>query len=241
MIHTLLEKFLILNFNLQRIMLKKAFFVKPKTPALLKSYLTLDQETRQNIITKSSISVYGGIHPKNIYNFRSEFFLEHVIPQDTVIDIGCGSGVILEKCAPYVTYGYGIDWSEETISLCKKKQGHKNLEFIKADLGNFDFPAFRKKSGYTMAFFSHILEHVENPGDLLKRVSAQKILICVPSQENWLAQLKVSLGVSPLSDPTHFKEYTRKILALDVVNSGYTITYMGFNSEGEIVCSAKIA
>jgi hypothetical protein len=76
---------------------------------------------------------------------------------------------------------------------------------------------------------------------LLKKVGAKELLICVPSQENWYRQTLKHLGLRYTTDPTHFREYTRAELKEELARAGYDVTTMGFNAEGEIICSARSA
>lgn len=43
-----------------------------------------------------------------------------------VLDIGCGTGALLDKLAPKCEELWGLDISPEAIEFCKKR-GHKNL------------------------------------------------------------------------------------------------------------------
>ncbi len=61
-----------------------------------------------------------------------------------------------------------------------------------------------------------------------------KVLVCVPSQENWRFQYKKSLGLDARTDPTHFREYTTQMLRDEAEKAGYRSTDCYFNSEGEI-------
>jgi hypothetical protein len=114
-----------------------------------------------------------------------------------------------------------------------------NIEPIVADFHAFDFPAFRRRTGYNVCIASHVLEHIKDVPALLRRIDAPRLLICVPSQENWRTQLMVNLKLPYHTDPGHFREYTRDMLRKELETAGYRVASMGFNSEGEIVCRAE--
>jgi len=208
--------------------------------SIIKNYLKLYRFFEK--INDKIIFYYGmkrfGIHPKNVFNYRSEFFVESVNKNDIVIDIACGTGLILKKISNIIKKGYGIDFSDQNIKISEKKHSADNLEFIKNDIFKIDYKKLKKKTSYGTAIFSHILEHVEDVPRLLKKIGAEKILICVPSRENWRTDLLIYLNLPYFTDRTHFREYTREILKKDVDDAGYKIKHLGFNSEGEIVCSA---
>jgi len=185
------------------------------------------------------IRSFNGTHPKNVFNYRYEFFLENLDPEDVVIDAGCGTGFILSKIASRIKKGYGLDHDQRLTEYWKAFAHGQNVEPVLADLATFDFASFRSKARYNVCIVSHILEHIEDVPSFLKRINADRLLICVPSQENWRAQLLIHLGLPFKTDSTHFREYTRSMLRDELERAGYRPVLMGFNAEGEIVCRAE--
>ncbi len=210
---------------------------------MMRGIIRLYSQTRnwveRRLFERFLIRFFKGIHPKNIFNYRYEFFAENVSPEDVVIDIGCGTGLILNKIASYIKEGYGIDSDPKLVRHWKMSQRDGNVKFVQADLRKFDFTGFFREAGYNVCILSHLLEHIEDPVAFLKRINASRLLICVPSQENWRTQLLIYLGLPYLSDTTHFREYTRAMLKDELVRAGYCVETMGFNAEGEIVCRAQ--
>jgi SAM-dependent methyltransferase len=191
------------------------------------------------LLERVLIRVFCGVHPKNVFNYRYEFFLENVGPVDVVIDAGCGTGLILNKIASRIKKGYGLDHDPRLPEYWKAFVHGDNVEPVLTDLSTFDFASFRSKTGYNLCIVSHILEHIEDVPSFLKRINADRLLICVPSQENWRAQLLIHLGLPFKTDPTHFREYTRELLRNELERAGYRPVLMGFNAEGEITCRAE--
>jgi len=220
----------------------------PLSELALKRFLTCDHRTRNKVIADFGMPLFEGMHPKNIFNFRYQFFLENVGPQDVVLDVACGSGLLLSKIAPAIQAGFGVELSKQQLELCRTHHAQKNLSFIEGDIFKFDYASLSAASdmsgtgharSVSIALFSHILEHIEDVPSLLRKVAAPTVLICVPSQENWLTQLKIHYGLPYLTDATHFREYTREMLAKELTAAGYRTSFMGFNSEGEIICRAE--
>lgn len=121
--------------------------------------------------------------------------------------------------------------------LCRTRHAAPNIEYLEHDILSLDYEKLKKEFGYTIAIFSHILEHINDVPTLLNKVKADKILITVPSQENWFAQFLHYMGM-PYGDPSHKREYTREMLKTELTSASYRIDFMGFNSEGEIICKA---
>lgn len=235
-----IELFLFICLKVNYFIFGKLALISHRSNTLLKQYLLTDHQTRQWFIAKSAMPLFQGLHPKNVFNYRCEFFLENVDEDDVVIDIACGTGLILYKVSPRVKKAYGIEIDSNNLGICKSRHAAQNVEYLCDDILKINYKELKKITGYTVAIYSHILEHIENVPEFLKRIGAAKILVCVPSQENWLAQLKIYLELPYLLDDTHFREYSREMLSQELKQAGYSIKYMGFNPEGEIICRAEI-
>ncbi len=206
----------------------------------LMMYLFLHERLHERVFHSLAVRYFGGLHPKNIFNYRSEFFINNVQSDDIVVDVACGTGRILNAISPKIKFGVGLDYDSKNIDKSRKFFSKENLIFQVADALNFDYSELKKTHKVNKAIFSHILEHIEDVPALLKNVAVNEILICVPSQENWYRQTLKSLGLRYTTDPTHFREYTRSMLQDELTASNYRIVFMGFNSEGEIVCRALL-
>lgn len=190
-------------------------------------------------ISELGMKLFNGLHPKNVFHYRSRFFRERVTNNDIVLDIGCGTGKILFDIKDSIKQGIGIDYSEHNLNLCRTQHPANNIIYEKSDFLTADFNTLKQKYHYNTVILSHVLEHIEDSIGFLQKINTQKLLLCVPSQENWLIQLKIHLGLPYLSDPTHFREYTCDMLQKEVQDAGYHIDYIGYNSEAEIICYAQ--
>ena len=202
---------------------------------VLKMYLKFITLFHDWFLDRLSIRAYKGLHPKNIFKFRAEFFLEQVNSNSRIIDVACGTAQTLKILSPKIKQGMGIDLNPENIEKCRKDLNTGNLTFICGDIFEIEYG----KLDFNTVVLSHILEHIENPTEFLRKFLGKTLLICVPSQENWRAQLKKSLGISYFSDKTHFREYTRTMLQTELLQAGFAVSQIGFNSEGEITCVAN--
>jgi len=207
---------------------------------LLKAYLWTHERVHERVFHSLAIRYFDGVHPKNIYHFRSEFFVDQASADDVVLDVACGTGKILAEMAPKIRRGIGLDYDEKNLVICRGRSTQGKLEFCSGDILTYDYAGLRARFPYTKAIFSHILEHVEDVPALLRRVAAKELLICVPSQENWYRQTLKNLGLRYFTDVTHFREYTRKMLTDELRASGYKIAEIAFNAEGEIICRALL-
>ena len=210
----------------------------PPEKKLLKQFLMTDIRVRQQMLAHLSMPLFEGLHPKNVFFFRGIGLSKYLSPQDIVIDVGCGTGRMLSAFAASIRKGYGIDSNPENLKLCQTLHARPNLEYIAADLFHYDWKQFKQTSGYNTALLSHVLEHLPDPVALLNTLNAEKLLVCVPSEENWIAQLRKSLKLPYLSDGSHVKDYSHRQLAAELTAAGYAIRAMYYNAEGEIECCA---
>ncbi len=68
-----------------------------------------------------------------------EVLLPQVSLNDTILEIGCGSGLLSFEIIPNVDKFVGYDLSQKMIDVCKTKLenlGYKNASFIKGDANN---------------------------------------------------------------------------------------------------------
>lgn len=95
--------------------------------------------------------------------------LKGLIPSNkNVLEIGCGTGDLLNHLKP--KYGYGFDISSEMISISKSKfLNSKNLTF------STKFPILKSSivnlKSLDYIFMSDVIEHLDHPEETFKKVS----------------------------------------------------------------------
>lgn len=89
--------------------------------------------------------------------------MEQYRPQQ-ILDLGCGTGLYFDIFKNYTNNIYGIDASQQSVSLCKKK-GYLHVELADATL--LPFP----DEFFDFVFTSEVLEHVENYVKMLKEIN----------------------------------------------------------------------
>ncbi len=84
------------------------------------------------------------------------------------IELGCGTGKNTEWLAQKAKNVTAVDFSEEMISIAKKKIASSNITFVQADINQaWDF-AWKD---YDIAIFSLVLEHVEYLETIFQKAS----------------------------------------------------------------------
>lgn len=104
----------------------------------------------------------------DFYKKKNKFYydnlkklLKTLINKDqNVLEVGCGTGDLISYLNPKI--GFGMDLSPEMIKLAKKKHKKSNLKF------STGYPKIK----YDFIFMSDVIEHLENPGFVFKKISS---------------------------------------------------------------------
>lgn len=111
----------------------------------------------------------GPFKPLHMLNpVRTDFIKNRIDLKDkTIIDVGCGGGLLCENLAEYSKEVKGIDMSNEAIEIAKTHQTLKNL---KIDYEEIALEGLLKKSKkkYDVLTCMELVEHVPDPEKLIK-------------------------------------------------------------------------
>jgi len=129
-----------------------------------------------------------------------------VLPRrSSVIDIGCGSGLLVDRLAKIGYQATGLDWSAPAIEFAQK---HYQGEYLLANVKQgFDIG---KKFDCVVA--SHILEHLENPHEFLESVKGilepdGYLVVAVPNLD-WYDPKSIYRSVSTVFESGHMVGYS---------------------------------
>ncbi len=118
--------------------------------------------------------IYSGLHDRirekrfqapspirhHAHNRQYKMFLDHIPSGSTVLDAGCGEGMLSVMLAKHGCIVTGSDISEPNIAACKEYAKEEGLEgqinFFVGDLENL--PVDDKSFDYVVS--SHVLEHI---------------------------------------------------------------------------------
>ena len=101
---------------------------------------------------------------------------------DLLVDIGTGTGRMLELFAPQARQAIGIDWSSEMLRLARAKLTERGLDH--AELRQADIQALPLETGTAdAAVLHHVLHFVQHPGAAIAEAArvlrpGGRLLIC---------------------------------------------------------------
>jgi SAM-dependent methyltransferase len=188
----------------------------------LREFFSLQDDLMREL-EQTAIRYGGGIHPKHCVTDYHRFFVERIRVGDKVLDIGCGSGSVAFNIAETGAIVTGIDINESLIHEARRRYERANLSFIAGDVTK------ALPSGcFDVVVLSNILEHIDNRQQFLMTINEKarpkRFLIRVPMiNRNWVVPLRKELGMSYLSDPAHFLEYTRNGLEAELNSAGLVV------------------
>jgi len=171
--------------------------------------------------------IYDEFKEKNQYYYN---YIKSLVSELTakfsyysVLDIGCGTGEILDSLSPKT--GFGVDISPEMVSLAKKK--FKKYNFIASDFDNLDF-----KGKFDLILVIDVIEHlgsINKSLSIMRKFSKEstKIIISSPSYHwRYILLLGERLGMK-MPEGSH-KWIPPKTLRKTTENNGLKIIDSGY-------------
>jgi hypothetical protein len=109
------------------------------------------------------------------YNNLKTLLSSYIPTNSKVIEIGCGTGDLIDSLKP--SYGYGFDISAKMIDIAKTK--HKHIHF------STKWP----DQIFEYIFMSDVVEHLENPDETFRNISKlmneNSIFVCTMANPIW--------------------------------------------------------
>lgn len=164
------------------------------------------------IINERAIKYGNGIHPKHKVTNYHKFFVDRISNGETVLDVGCGNGIVAMDIASQRPKSnvIGVDINAKNIEKANKLKKDallKNLNFISGDICD------QKEINCDVVILSNIIEHISDRSLFLKKIinrtSAKLFLIRVPLFErDWQIPFRKEIGIYYFSDPDHKIEHS---------------------------------
>jgi 2-polyprenyl-3-methyl-5-hydroxy-6-metoxy-1,4-benzoquinol methylase len=173
--------------------------------------------SREGIVTGNTYDKYGSSNPvvrRMMAGFeRSLAELFALADPRSLLDVGCGEGVLVQRWARQLPDKrvVGIDLEEESIQAGWTEHGAPNLEYIVMRAENLPFG----ENEFDVACAIEVLEHVPDPEHTLAemaRCAERHLLVSVPREPLW-RMLNMTRGAywSELGNtPGHLNHWSRR-------------------------------
>jgi 2-polyprenyl-3-methyl-5-hydroxy-6-metoxy-1,4-benzoquinol methylase len=173
--------------------------------------------SRDGIVTGNTYDKYGSSNPlvrrlMGGFEHTLQGLFDHAAPS-SVLDVGCGEGVIVQRWARAVPDArvVGIDLEEESIQAGWAEHTAPNLEYRVMEAANLPFG----ENEFDLASAIEVLEHVPDPEHTLAemaRCAGRHLLVSVPREPLW-RMLNMARGAywSDLGNtPGHLNHWSRR-------------------------------
>jgi SAM-dependent methyltransferase len=162
---------------------------------------------------------------------RPPYLLEGVTP-GRMLDVGCGSGDLLEQFARQGWEIYGIDPSASAVAAAARRGARVHQGTLR------DQPW--QPGSFALISFQHALEHIDEPVDALKHASALLapgglLVIDVPNWACWQRRLVFRSRWHPLELPRHLQHFSPRALERLASVLGLSVRTVGTTSSVPVV------
>ena len=146
--------------------------------------------------------------------------------QGSVIDIGCGGGVLLDELS---RRGYRVAGVERDASTVAMRNQHVTVLEGSAE----SLPASLARGSYDGVVFSHVMEHLVDPVAAMRNAAGllkpDGLLFCeVPNNEALIAK-QSGLSWEHLDIPRHINFFTEQSLRVLAENAGLAVKRVYFS------------
>ncbi|MBH21392.1 MAG: bifunctional 3-demethylubiquinol 3-O-methyltransferase/2-polyprenyl-6-hydroxyphenol methylase [Rhodobiaceae bacterium] len=102
-------------------------------------------------------------------HFNINAFHKNPLSDLKILDIGCGGGLACEPIAKLGGLVHGIDADKEAIKIAKQHSKNVGLDILYENK-SVEKLELSDESKYDIIFVLELIEHVDNPSDLLKKI-----------------------------------------------------------------------
>ena len=174
--------------------------------------ITYIRQPQKLSISSLDYDHYWRVRGPHTFQPRYRIIAEVVEPDATVLDIGCGEGLLLQYLSEVKgIVGYGIDVSEEAVRLAQAR----GVQAEVADIFHWD-----ATQDYDYIILSEVLEHLPNPEEVVIKVRnrfRKALLVSIPNIGYYPHRLRLLLGRFPIQWGWHPAEHLRFWTVLDFV------------------------
>lgn len=170
------------------------------------------------------------VHPKHLLadTEAQYWYLRHVRPDDTLLDVGCGNAMHTLKVARRCRQTTGIDRSVASLAIGARRAAAERAANVRLVCGDVEQSLPFATARFDAVLCSDLLEHVVKRDEVLGEIRRVlrphgRLLLAVPNRDTtWKRRLDAA-GLFSYSDPDHKIEYTLEELREELERNGFEI------------------
>jgi 2-polyprenyl-3-methyl-5-hydroxy-6-metoxy-1,4-benzoquinol methylase len=167
-----------------------------------------------------------------VQDYEIEWVKSHVNQNENILDLGYGDGRYLSAMSNFSS----MTILEGSKLLCEKAAKHAASMGSKIEIINCFFEDFNSVEKFDVVIASHVLEHVNNPKEILVKMRALlrpggKMIVIIPNQGSLHRRLGLEMGMQKTLDELsprdhqvgHQRVYSLELILRELVNAGYVV------------------
>jgi SAM-dependent methyltransferase len=166
---------------------------------------------------------FDRIADKKRVHFITSVIRQNVPPGASILDVGCGNGIITQAVGEMGFEVTGVDSSQKSIEYARNRNNLPNVTFVLTEAGNFP-PTNRK---YSAIICSEVLEHLHDPSSLLgvlkKELSDDGVLVVTVPNGAGPRELLVTRPVQSLQENNNIIWKTLSAIKRSLGYTGVTV------------------
>lgn len=136
---------------------------------MINNNVSPEEIAKFNALAKEWWDPNGPMKPLHLINpLRLAFIKEYAALQDkTILDVGCGAGLLSESLAKENAHVTAIDLSDDVLAVAREHAATASLQ-IQYDAIAVETLAEQKPASFDMIMCMEMLEHVPNPASIIQ-------------------------------------------------------------------------
>lgn len=193
---------------------------------MLKYTITQHNKNFYNVFHKNT-TIQTKLITENNFTYQTvlRVFNKHINSNNSVLDVGCGIGVISLYYGNKCKSVHGIDISDKAIRLANESAKELKLN-KKVKFEVVDFPNKFLQKKFDKVIFSETLEHIQNEDKALNSISKMlnkdgQLIVTVPSVNSFIYRIGMAKKFD--KEVGHLRRYTVENLKSRLEKNGFKV------------------